>query len=314
MLQWQDEWTSSFVSTSLTTIFSENSVHRTENPSSDDLPLTDFLTSDIAPDTSMELLAEIANNCALAEREVLERKKWRVRGKWEKKWQSQGERLVSGENRWRVRSEAQRPDTQSPENVWPEDNLDDAPPVIIATHNQCEVGLPTLAMRFANYEKDRKARDSSKRRKENVGGTRGEIAKPAKRKAPAARNRPIAPNSHGTSCHLRVSQNTPDASKSSSIQSRSKPRRLQQTKRMHTSSQIGRKIMRSRSGCWTCRIRHKSCPEDGVVCSTCLRLLLVCDTSPKRPDYMKNEKLAAKKLADIQAVCRPAKFARNGSH
>lgn len=313
MLQWQDEWTSSFISTSLTSIFSKNSVQPTESPSSDDLPLIDFLTSDIAPDTSMELLAEIANNCALAEREVQERKKWRVRG-WEKKWENQGERLVSGENRWRVRSEGERPETRSPENVWLEDNLEDAQPVIIATHNQCEVSRPTLTMPLAIYEKDHKARNSSKRRKENVGGTTGKIVKPAKRKAPAARNRPIVPNSHGTSCHLRVSQNTPDASKSSSIQSRSEPRRLQRTKRMHTGSQSGRKIMRSRSGCWTCRIRHKSCPEDGVVCSTCLRLLLVCDTSPKRPDYMKNKKLAAEKLADIQAVCRPAKFARSGSH
>lgn len=39
-------------------------------------------------------------------------------------------------------------------------------------------------------------------------------------------------------------------------------------------------------GCWTCRIRRKSCPQDGEICSACVRLKLVCDRALERPKYM----------------------------
>jgi len=86
------------------------------------------------------------------------------------------------------------------------------------------------------------------------------------------------------------------------------PRGVMRSKWMHTGGvRGGHKVLRSRSGCWTCRIRHKACPEDGVVCSTCLRLRLECDTSPERPGYMTNKELAAERLAKIRSICRRPK-------
>lgn len=59
------------------------------------------------------------------------------------------------------------------------------------------------------------------------------------------------------------------------------------------SSRRRQKCHRSKSGCWTCRLRHKACPEDGVPCSTCIRLHLKCDANVERPAYMTDKKLAA---------------------
>lgn len=59
---------------------------------------------------------------------------------------------------------------------------------------------------------------------------------------------------------------------------------------------------RSRRGCWTCRLRHKACPEDGSPCSSCYRLNLRCDTGGSRPVYMQNRYLAAERLREIRLV------------
>lgn len=45
-----------------------------------------------------------------------------------------------------------------------------------------------------------------------------------------------------------------------------------------------RRNHRSRRGCWTCRLRHKACPEDGSPCSACSRLNIRCDNDQTRPD------------------------------
>lgn len=58
---------------------------------------------------------------------------------------------------------------------------------------------------------------------------------------------------------------------------------------------------RSRSGCWTCRIRHKACPENGIPCGTCIRLDLPCDNAALRPAYMVDKRLAAERLTEIRA-------------
>lgn len=65
-----------------------------------------------------------------------------------------------------------------------------------------------------------------------------------------------------------------------------------------------RRNQRSRSGCWTCRFRHKACPEDGMPCATCKRLHLPCDNSVERPPYMVDKKVAAIHLQMIRSKCR----------
>lgn len=55
-------------------------------------------------------------------------------------------------------------------------------------------------------------------------------------------------------------------------------------------------------GCWTCRIRHKSCPQDGERCSTCVRLGLFCDQSPTRPKYMMNKESCKRIKRDIKEI------------
>lgn len=59
---------------------------------------------------------------------------------------------------------------------------------------------------------------------------------------------------------------------------------------------------RSKNGCWTCRVRHKACPEERPVCSQCSRLDLKCDYSSTRPKYMTDPLLQANKLREIKDV------------
>lgn len=59
---------------------------------------------------------------------------------------------------------------------------------------------------------------------------------------------------------------------------------------------------RSRRGCWTCRLRHKACPEDGNPCGACSRLNLQCDTAICRPKYMQDTSLAAERLREIRLI------------
>ncbi|OBA19052.1 hypothetical protein METBIDRAFT_224779 [Metschnikowia bicuspidata var. bicuspidata NRRL YB-4993] len=59
---------------------------------------------------------------------------------------------------------------------------------------------------------------------------------------------------------------------------------------------------RSKQGCWTCRLRHKACPEDGDPCGACARLGLECDVSRQRPSYMVDAQNAMHRLKEIRAV------------
>lgn len=63
-----------------------------------------------------------------------------------------------------------------------------------------------------------------------------------------------------------------------------------------------RRNHRSRRGCWTCRLRHKACPEDGAPCSACSRLNLRCDTGHNRPTYMQDREHATDRLREIRVV------------
>lgn len=59
---------------------------------------------------------------------------------------------------------------------------------------------------------------------------------------------------------------------------------------------------RSKSGCWTCRVRHKSCPEERPRCSLCVRLNLKCDYSSIRPKYMTDPVQQENKLKEIRSI------------
>lgn len=61
-----------------------------------------------------------------------------------------------------------------------------------------------------------------------------------------------------------------------------------------------RKNKRSKFGCWTCRLRHKACPEDHDPCGACRRLGLKCDWSTSRPSYMTDSKKGAARLKQIR--------------
>lgn len=70
---------------------------------------------------------------------------------------------------------------------------------------------------------------------------------------------------------------------------------------------------RSKNGCWTCRVRHKACPENKPTCNQCERLHLFCDYSEERPAYMIDPLLQATKLKEIRAITSQQKrinFAR----
>lgn len=59
---------------------------------------------------------------------------------------------------------------------------------------------------------------------------------------------------------------------------------------------------RSKNGCWTCRVRHKACPEEKPRCSQCVRLNLKCDYSTTRPKYMTDPVVQASKLKEIKNI------------
>lgn len=64
---------------------------------------------------------------------------------------------------------------------------------------------------------------------------------------------------------------------------------------------------RSKSGCWTCRVRHKACPEDRPSCGQCIRLNLECDYLEQRPLYMYDPTTQAAKLKEIRAITNTQK-------
>ena len=64
---------------------------------------------------------------------------------------------------------------------------------------------------------------------------------------------------------------------------------------------------RSKNGCWTCRVRHKACPEDRPECGQCRRLQLVCDYLVVRPAYMFDPTLQLNKLKEIRSITNQQK-------
>ena len=46
--------------------------------------------------------------------------------------------------------------------------------------------------------------------------------------------------------------------------------------------------LRSKQGCWTCRLRKKKCDEGNPYCSTCESLSITCYGFGHKPDWMDN--------------------------
>ncbi|KAL6941515.1 hypothetical protein ACO0RG_002647 [Hanseniaspora osmophila] len=66
--------------------------------------------------------------------------------------------------------------------------------------------------------------------------------------------------------------------------------------------------IRSRKGCWICRLRKKKCTEERPVCENCARLNLEClyDDDTK-PDFISDPELKEKKLKQIRKRTKEAK-------
>jgi hypothetical protein len=60
--------------------------------------------------------------------------------------------------------------------------------------------------------------------------------------------------------------------------------------------------LRSKQGCWTCRLRKKKCDEGRPYCSTCESLSITCYGFGPKPDWMNNgekERAVANSLKEI---------------
>src|SRR5579859_4509767 len=60
--------------------------------------------------------------------------------------------------------------------------------------------------------------------------------------------------------------------------------------------------LRSKQGCWTCRLRRKKCDEKHPFCSTCESLTITCYGYGSKPDWMDNgekEKAMANSIKQI---------------
>jgi C6 transcription factor Pro1 len=60
--------------------------------------------------------------------------------------------------------------------------------------------------------------------------------------------------------------------------------------------------LRSKQGCWTCRLRRKKCDEKHPLCSTCESLKIICYGYGEKPDWMDNgekEKAIANNIKQI---------------
>lgn len=325
MLRRQCEWDSSFIYTSLTSIFSENSYAPTANPASDDFPVGDFLTSDIEAEAPLEELAAIAKKCALAETQGKKWQEWVEREERREEWEQREEQSkwrVNLEGMWQMRGKNEWLDNEwlEHEHEWLEherlENNRLENKRLVKTAKHCQLGQAPRQGEHSIYETQHATPAKIPKKPTKIVHVSKETAsKPQKKLLRASHSK--NPDSHISKTRWRVARTTADSCKPLSLQSRlsvsRRTRRSNKVQWLH-SGRNGRKLLRSRSGCWTCRIRHKACPEDGVVCSTCSRLLLVCDTSPERPDYMTNKQLAAEKLAVIREACFPNKLVARKSN
>jgi hypothetical protein len=71
--------------------------------------------------------------------------------------------------------------------------------------------------------------------------------------------------------------------------------------------------LRSKQGCWTCRLRKKKCDERPDICSTCESLTITCYGYGNKPDWMDNgEKERAMATSIKQIVKHTSRRKANG--
>lgn len=77
---------------------------------------------------------------------------------------------------------------------------------------------------------------------------------------------------------------------------------IRDKRRLNESNKISKKkTSRSKTGCWTCRLRRKKCPEEKPNCSQCSRLGLRCDGySLDRPPFMMEKEAQFERLTEIK--------------
>ncbi|KAF6835169.1 hypothetical protein CMUS01_05870 [Colletotrichum musicola] len=69
---------------------------------------------------------------------------------------------------------------------------------------------------------------------------------------------------------------------------------------------------RSRTGCYTCRLRRKKCDEGSPMCSACKHLGLTCEY--KRPMWWSNNDARRKHKDDIKMIIKRKKLSEKASH
>ncbi|KAK3383358.1 fungal-specific transcription factor domain-containing protein [Lasiosphaeria ovina] len=69
---------------------------------------------------------------------------------------------------------------------------------------------------------------------------------------------------------------------------------------------------RSRTGCYTCRLRRKKCDEGSPMCTACKHLGLVCEY--KRPMWWSNNDARRKHKDDIKMIIKRKKLSEKSSH
>ncbi|KAI7784050.1 hypothetical protein LA080_010603 [Diaporthe eres] len=79
-----------------------------------------------------------------------------------------------------------------------------------------------------------------------------------------------------------------------------------------TSKQKAQMHRRSRTGCYTCRLRRKKCDEGTPICSACKHLGLVCEY--KRPMWWSNNDARRKHKDDIKMIIKRKKLSEKASH
>ncbi|KAK9474317.1 uncharacterized protein V1510DRAFT_401405 [Dipodascopsis tothii] len=64
-------------------------------------------------------------------------------------------------------------------------------------------------------------------------------------------------------------------------------------------------MSRTRTGCWSCRLRRKKCSEEKPNCKVCLRLNIQCyQYSPQKPDFIEYKETGKKLLAQFRRQIR----------
>ncbi|KAL8419630.1 hypothetical protein RB594_002714 [Gaeumannomyces avenae] len=79
-----------------------------------------------------------------------------------------------------------------------------------------------------------------------------------------------------------------------------------------TSKQKSQMHRRSRTGCYTCRLRRKKCDEGQPMCTACKHLGLSCEY--KRPMWWSNNDARRRHKDDIKMIIKKKKLSEKGSH